>query len=166
MYSYSFQTRQNCLICRLLFIIIDTKNSNCMQGSLNKTLQAQFTSVFIVLIDVWLFLNILNYTNPRWPSPGFILCFMSVVSRAPNRFLWTRDLPYLKLGIRDLKPKSGRVSGLKVCVGGGMPKITSGLRDCTEFWVGITGLKKTLLGTLRFHGRAINWGTFTWNQVT
>ena len=51
-YSYSFQTRQNCLICRLLFIIIDTKNSNCMQGSLNKTLQAQFTGVFIVWIDV------------------------------------------------------------------------------------------------------------------
>ena len=51
------------------------------------------------------------------------------VSRDPG-------FPYLKLGIRDLKAKSGRVSGLK-CVGGGMPKITlgiarnfgSGLRD-------------------------------------
>ena len=30
------------------------------------------------------------------------------------------------LGIRDLKAKSGRVLGLKVSVGGGMPKITLG----------------------------------------
>ena len=34
-----------------------------------------------------------------------------------------RDFPYLNLGIRDLKAKSGRVLGLKVCLGGGMPKI-------------------------------------------
>ena len=34
-----------------------------------------------------------------------------------------RDFPYLKLGIRDFKAKSGRVLGLKVCLGGGMPKI-------------------------------------------
>ena len=55
-----------------------------------------------------------------------------VVSRAPNTFLGTRDLPYLKLGrsIQDLKAKSGRVSGLKVCARGGVPKIT----------IGITGL--------------------------
>ena len=33
-----------------------------MQGSLNKTLQAQFKSVAIVLIDFWLFLNIIIYT--------------------------------------------------------------------------------------------------------
>ena len=49
---------------------------------------------------------------------------LPVVSRAPNRFLGTRDLPYFKLGIQDLKAKSGRVSGLKVCAGGGMPKKT------------------------------------------
>ena len=38
------------------------------------------------------------------------------------------------LGIRDLKAKLGPVLGLKVCVGGGVPKIT----------LGITGLHKIL----------------------
>ena len=37
----------------------------------------------------------------------------------------------LKLGIRGFRAKSGQDSGLKVCAGGGMPKIT----------LGITGLK-------------------------
>ena len=40
-----------------------------------------------------------------------------------NRLFRTRDLPYLKLGIRDFKTKSGRDSGLKVCDGDEMPKI-------------------------------------------
>ena len=40
----------------------------------------------------------------------------------------------MKLGIRDLKAKSGGVSGLKVCPGGGIPKIT----------LEITGLHETL----------------------
>ena len=35
--------------------------------------------------------------------------------RVLHRFFGTRDFPYLKLGIRDFKAKSGRVSGLKVC---------------------------------------------------
>ena len=34
--------------------------------------------------------------------------------RVLNRFLGTRDCPYLKFGIQDLKAKSGRVLGLKV----------------------------------------------------
>ena len=34
-----------------------------------------------------------------------------------KRFFGTRDFPYLKLGIRDLKAKLGRVLGLKVCLG-------------------------------------------------
>ena len=33
----------------------------------------------------------------------------------------------MKLGIRDLKAKSGRDSGLKVYARGGMPKITLGI---------------------------------------
>ena len=33
----------------------------------------------------------------------------------------------LKLGIPDFRPKSGRDSELKVCAGGGMPKITLGI---------------------------------------
>ena len=45
-----------------------------------------------------------------------------------------RGFPYLKLGIRDLKAKSGRDSGLKVYARGGMPKIT----------LGITGLKNPI----------------------
>ena len=73
-----------------------------MQGSLNKTLQAQFTSVFIVLIDVWLFLNILHYTQMRGGhhQDSSFECDISVpvVLGAPNTFLGTRDLPYLKLG--------------------------------------------------------------------
>ena len=36
------------------------------------------------------------------------------------------------LGIRDLKAKSGRVLGLKVYVGGGMPKITLGITGLHE----------------------------------
>ena len=51
--------------------------------------------------------------------------------RVPNTFLGIRDSPYLKLGIWGFKAKSGRNSGLKVCAGGGVPKIT----------LGITGLK-------------------------
>ena len=34
-------------------------------------------------------------------------------------FFGTRDFPYLKFGIQDLKAKSGRVLGLKVCTGVG-----------------------------------------------
>ena len=62
------------------------------------------------------------------------------LKRVPNKFSGIRDFPSLKLGIRDFKAKSGRDSGLKVCAGGGMPKIAleitgllemfkSGLRD-------------------------------------
>ena len=49
-------------------------------------------------------------------------------------FFGIRDFPHLKLGIRDLKAKSERDLGLKVCAGGGMPKIT----------LGITGLHEVL----------------------
>ena len=52
--------------------------------------------------------------GPRFKSEG----------RVPKRFLGIRDFPHLKLGIRDLKAKPGRVSGFKVFLGGGMPKIT------------------------------------------
>ena len=43
-----------------------------------------------------------------------------------------RDFPYLRLGIRDLKAKSGRDSGIKVCAGGGVPKITLGITGLPE----------------------------------
>ena len=45
----------------------------------------------------------------------------------------------MKLGIRDLKAKSGRDSGLTVCAGGGLPKTT----------FGITGVKKPIGDPLR-----------------
>ena len=47
-----------------------------------------------------------------------------------------RDFPYLRLGIRDFKAKSGRDSGLKVCAGGGMPKLTFGITGLPEkpYW--------------------------------
>ena len=51
-----------------------------------------------------------------------------------GQFFGTRDFPYLKLGIQNLKAKSARVSGLKVCQGGGIPKTT----------LGITGLQEIL----------------------
>ena len=46
----------------------------------------------------------------------------------PNRFFGTPVFRYLKLGIRDWKAKSGRVSVLKVCVQGGIAQILG--RDC------------------------------------
>ena len=64
--------------------------------------------------------------------------------RVTNRFFGIRDFPYLKLGIRDLKAKSGRDSGLKVYARGGMPKITLGITGLHEFWVGITGLNNPI----------------------
>ena len=49
------------------------------------------------------------------------------------RFLGIREFPYLKpAGIRDFKAKSGRDSGLKVCAGGGLPKITRGITGWHE----------------------------------
>ena len=53
-------------------------------------------------------------------------------TRVPNRFSGIRDFPSLKLGIRDFKAKSGRDSGLKVCAGGGMPKIALGITGLLE----------------------------------
>ena len=48
------------------------------------------------------------------------------------RFFGIRDFPSLKLGIRDFTAKSGRDSGLKVCAGGGMPKIALGITGLLE----------------------------------
>ena len=58
----------------------------------------------------------------------------------PNRLFGIWDFPYLKLGIRDFKTKSGRDSGLKVCLGGGMPKITLGIMGLQnilgrDYWI-------------------------------
>ena len=52
--------------------------------------------------------------------------------RVTKRIFGIRDFPYLKLGIRDLKAKSGRDSGLKVYARGGMPKITLGITGLHE----------------------------------
>ena len=59
--------------------------------------------------------------------------------KVPNSFFGIRDFPYLRLGIRDNKAKSGQDSGLKACAGGGKPNnprdygiarnFRSGLRD-------------------------------------
>ena len=55
-----------------------------------------------------------------------------------------RDFPYfyLRLGIRDFKAKSGRDSGLKVCAGGGMPKVTLGITGLPEIWGRDYGIEK------------------------
>ena len=58
--------------------------------------------------------------------------YLRSIMRVTNRFFGIRDFPYLKLGIRDLKAKSGRDSGLKVYARGGMPKITLGITRLHE----------------------------------
>ena len=51
----------------------------------------------------------------------------------PNRFFGIPGISLIqKLGIRDLKAKSGRVSGLNVYAGGKMLKITLGIRGYHE----------------------------------
>ena len=47
-------------------------------------------------------------------------------------FFGIREFPNLKPGIRDFKAKSGLDSGLKVCAGGGLPKITRGITGWHE----------------------------------
>ena len=59
---------------------------------------------------------------------------------SPVGFCGIRDLPHLKLGIWGFKAKSGRDSGLKYAREVGCLKYSSGLRECTNIWVGITGL--------------------------
>ena len=49
-----------------------------------------------------------------------------------GQFFGTRDFPQLKVRIRDLKAKQARVSGLKVCLGGGIPEITLGITGLHE----------------------------------
>lgn len=57
---------------------------------------------------------------------GFSL-FKNRDSGFPLFETWDSRFSFLKLGIWDLEAKSGQVSGLKVCSGGGMPKITLGI---------------------------------------
>ena len=63
-------------------------------------------------------------------------------SRVSNKFFGMRDSPYLRLGIRDFKAKSGRDSGLKVCAGGGMPKVTLGITGLPQILGGDYGIEK------------------------
>ena len=44
-------------------------------------------------------------------------------------FFEIRDFPYLRLGIRDFKARSGRDSELRVCAEDGLPKITLGITE-------------------------------------
>ena len=66
--------------------------------------------------------------------------------RVTNRFFGMRDFPYLKLGIRDLKAKSGRDSGLKVYVRDGMPKITLRITGLHEILGRDYGIEEPHLG--------------------
>ena len=79
--------------------------------------------------------------------------------RVPNRFFGTRDFPYLKLGIRDLKAVSGRYSGLKVCLGGGMPKITHGITGLHEILGRDYGIEEPYWGpSIIEHGHLLSQG--------
>ena len=62
------------------------------------------------------------------------------------RFFGIWDFPYFKLGVRDLKAKSGRDSGLKVCAGGGIPKITLGIEGSNEIAGRDYGIEETYWG--------------------
>ena len=68
--------------------------------------------------------------SPQSPLPFSHLPFP--FDACHNSFFGIRDFPYLKLGIRYFKAKSGRDSGLKVCGEGGMPKLTLGFTGLQE----------------------------------
>ena len=67
-----------------------------------------------------------------------------------NRFFGIRDFPYLKLRIRDFKAKSGRDSGLKVCAGGAMPKITLWFTGLQEAFGRDYGIAEPYWGALSY----------------
>ena len=67
-----------------------------------------------------------------------------------NGIFGIRDFPYLKLGIRDLKAKSGRDSGLKVYARGGMPKITLGITGLHEILGRDYGIEEPYCGPFRY----------------
>ena len=68
-------------------------------------------------------------------------------------FVGMRDFSYLRLGIRDFKAKTGRDSGLKVCAGGGMPKITLGITGLPETLGRDYGIEKRYLGHSTIDGQ-------------
>ena len=67
-----------------------------------------------------------------------------------------RDFPYLNARIRNFKGKGkvgggggrGRDLGLKVKTGRGITKITIRIAGLIEIWVGITGLRNPIGGSL------------------
>ena len=68
------------------------------------------------------------------------------IPRVSNKFFGMRDFPYLRLGIRDFKARSGRDRGLKVCAGGGMPKVTLGITGLPEILGRDYGIEKPYWG--------------------
>ena len=60
-----------------------------------------------------------------------VICEQKPSLRVSNKFFGMRDFPYLRLGIQDFKAKSGD-SGLKVCAGGVVRKITLGITGLPE----------------------------------
>ena len=70
------------------------------------------------------------------------MCLLVLKMRVSNKFFEMRDFPYLTLGIRDFQAKSGRDSGLKVCAGGGMPKVTLGITGLPEILGRDYGIEK------------------------
>ena len=55
-----------------------------------------------------------------------------LLERVLNRFYGIRDFPYLKFGIRDLRAKSRRDSGLKLSGQVRMPEMTLGITGLHE----------------------------------
>ena len=79
-----------------------------------------------------------------------------------------RDFPYLRLGIRDFKAKSGRDSGLKVCGGGAMPKVTLGITGLPEILGRDYGIEKPFWGPSKHsHSLLLRVETrYQWNSNT
>ena len=95
---------------------------------------ARLFNMFLQGAVSWCFANNLLMNQDKTTFCVFGHSQMLTTARVLNRFFGIRDFPYVKLGIRDLKAKSGGVSGLKVWQGGEIPKIT----------LGIAGLHETL----------------------
>ena len=84
----------------------------CMQSVFNK-LELETCTFSSNLQWMFYFKNQCVSGSLRCSWPTYLLDHW--YKRVPNRFLGFRDFPYLRLGIRDYKAKSGQDSELKVC---------------------------------------------------
>ena len=103
-------------------------------------------------------MGLLSHLGPNVITDGTFITLGSnyytcAFYRVSNKFFGMRDFPYLRLGIRGFKAaKSGRDSGLKVCAGGGMLKVTLGITGLPEILGRDHGIEKPYWGP-SYHAR-------------